>query len=558
MDTINQSFPKFVCCSDDGTILYADSRLTQQEYQAGEVLKNFGESIQCQAGNDVRIYNETDSLDLCRVNFGCFHGYIGIVYNLGVHDYVNKTLEETNQELEEIFNSSHDGFIVADENGLYIHVNDSFERITGLKKFEVKGYSADECIKAGKISESTTLRVLQTGQATTFNQTFLRSGRQSIITSSPVFDKSGKMIRVVSNVRDMTEINALKAELAESHEKINNYSQIVKSLTKEQMTLESLVFRSPKIKAIRDSAIKFAKVDAPLLITGESGVGKEIIADLIHENSPRKGAPYLKINCGAIPETLLEAELFGYESGAFTGAKKEGFPGLLKLASGGTLLLDEISELPLALQVKLLRVISKQEFYRVGGKDLIKVDVRFIAVTNRDLQEMVNQKLFRMDLFYRLNVLKISIPPLRERREDIIPITKYFLDKYNKKYHMRKRISGDICRMLVDYSWKGNVRELENLVERLVISSDCADIPTDYLPDEMQSSLNVAGRDIVTPSHFVEQTYKTAKETFEKEFFRQAIEKYKSSRKTAKQLGVDHSTIVKKAAKYGISLLPNL
>lgn len=301
-----------------------------------------------------------------------------------------------------------------------------------------------------------------------------------------------------------------------------------------------------------DAALKFAKVDAPLLITGESGVGKEVVADLIFKNSLRKDAPFLKINCGAIPETLLESELFGYEGGAFTGAKREGLPGLFEMANGGTVLLDEIGELSLTLQVKLLRFVQQQEFYRVGGKKIVQVDVRVIAATNRDLQEMVRQKQFRSDLFYRLNVLKITIPPLRDRVEDIIPLVNFFLDKFNKKYATAKRISGDLYRILESYAWVGNVRELENFVERLVVICEREEITADYLPEEMKK----ATAESAAERNSEEKTYRQAKEEFEKEFFRRAIEKFKTSRRAAEKLGIDHSTIVKKAAKYGLDLLP--
>lgn len=331
------------------------------------------------------------------------------------------------------------------------------------------------------------------------------------------------------------------------------YSSLVKTWAEEQPRNDNLIFHSPKMKLIREMAIKFAKVDVPLLITGESGVGKEVIADLIYQNSCRNGVPFLKLNCGAIPETLLEAELFGYEGGAFTGAKKAGRPGLLEVANGGTLMLDEIGELSLALQVKLLRVVQQQEFFRIGGKKVIKVDIRIIAVTNRDLQEMVRNKEFRADLFYRLNVLKLDIPPLRERPEDIIPIMEYFLQKYNRRYNVSRQLAPAVYHIFVGYPWLGNVRELENLMERLVVICDQAEITPDYLPAAMRSSPAGSRR-----SDEPDVTYKQAKEAFEREFFRRAISKHQSSRRTAERLGIDHSTIVKKAAKYGISLLSRL
>lgn len=550
MVTSDKSALMFLFCSDEGTILYADSRLSS-ELKVGTKVNGLAGKRPPSSGDFSVLQIGGGILEFCHVDSEFFRGYIGIMCNAELRDSVINKLEEINKELEAIFEFSHDGLVVADENGVFIRINSNYERITGIPKEEILGETAHSIIAKGLVSDSATLHVLANSQPHTFSQTF-RTGRQSVITGSPVFDKNGKIFRVVTNVRDMTEINNLKEELAESQKKLTQYSQIVETLTEEQMFNEKLVFRSRQMELVRSSAIKFAKVDAPLLITGESGVGKEVIADLVYKNSLRKGRPFLKINCGAIPETLLESELFGYEGGAFTGAKKEGRTGLFEMANGGTLMLDEIGELSLQLQVKLLRFVQQKEFYRVGGKKVVQVDVRLIAATNRDLRAMVEQKQFRSDLFYRLNVLKIGIPPLRERPEDIIPLTNYLLDKYNAKYGVAKRLAGDLYRAFVSYSWSGNVRELENLIERLVLICDRDEITAEYLPDEMKKALP----DLGGVNAGREQRYKEARDEFEREFLRRAVEKYKSARQTAEKLGLDHSTIVKKAAKYGIDLLP--
>ena len=539
-------------CSADGIILHADPRLPTDDFKLGHVLPDISHRLPLTPGEYAFARTKSGLLEFFRVETEYFKGYVGVICNERYQDSIISQLEGINKELEAIFESSHDGIVVADENGLFIRMNSNYERITGIPTKHILGETARSVVDKGLISDSATLHVLRTGQSHTFSQTF-RTGRQSVITGSPVFDKEGKIIRVVTNVRDMTEINRLKAELAESQEKLTQYSRIVETLTEEQMFNEHLVFRSKKMLAIRDAAIKFAKVDAPLLITGESGVGKEVIADLVYKNSNRKGAPFLKINCGAIPEALLESELFGYEGGAFTGAKKEGRIGLFEIADGGTLMLDEIGELSIALQVKLLRFFQQREFFRVGGKKIIHVDVRLIAATNRDLQEMVKLKQFRSDLFYRLNVLKITIPPLRERTEDIIVLANYFLKKYNEKHQTSKRFSGELYRFFTDYQWGGNIRELENLVERLVVICEREDITPEFLPEEMRKTLPIA---LGNGGGRKEQTYQEAKDEFEREFLRCAIEKYKTSRKVAEQLGIDHSTVVKKATKYNIKLAP--
>ncbi len=544
---------KFFLSTEDGTIIYAHPMLPQEDFPVGSPIFAMPDQGEQELDTTLVIKDEQHGVfDLYRLDNRYFKGIIGILRKDRVRENAIGQLEEEHRDLKAIFESSHDGIVVADGTGLFVRINNSYQQITGIAKENIIGSTAAEIVKKGIVSDSGTLEVLKTGQPYTIHQTF-RSGRQSVVTSTPIFDENNNIFRVVTNVRDMTEINRLREELAQSKEKLDEYTKILETLTAEQKLAHSLVFRSRKMSIVTDAALKFAKVDAPLLIGGESGVGKEVIADLVYKNSSRSNARFLKINCGAIPENLLESELFGYVGGAFTGAKRDGVAGLFETAHGGTVLLDEIGELPLALQVKLLRFVQQREFYRVGGKKLIQVDVRIIAATNRDLQEMVSQKLFRSDLFYRLNVLKITIPPLRERAEDIIPLANFFLEKYNKKYSLKKRISGEVYRILTNHTWVGNVRELENVVERLVVVCERDEITAEYLPEELRKT--VAGAPpVIIPGESSQKTYKEAKEEFEKEFFRQAITKYKTSRRVAEQLAVDHSTVVKKAAKYELSL----
>ena len=549
MAASEQQAPAIVFCSTDGKIEYSDSRLGPK-FAKGMTLASVVERSAADSSG-FSIEAKGGVIEFHRIQTKFFSGYVGTMCPVDVKSSIIEKLESINRELEAIFDSSHDGIVVADQHGVFIKINSSYERITGISRKQIIGETARSIIAKGLVSDSATLHVIETGQPYTSQQTF-RSGRQSVITGSPVFDKEGNFVRVVTNVRDMTEINHLKEQLAESQVKLHHYSKIVETLTDEQKFKEKLIFRSRAMSVVRDSAAKFAKVDAPLLITGESGVGKEVIADFIHSNSLRKGQPYLKINCGAIPENLLESELFGYEGGAFTGARKEGRTGLFEMANGGAVMLDEVGELSLALQVKLLRFVQEKEFYRVGGKKIVKVDVRIIAATNRDLQKMVDQKEFRSDLFFRINVLKIHVPPLRERPEDVIPLVGFMLDKFNRKYGVEKRISGDLYHRLVSHHWAGNIRELENLMERLVVVSDRNEISSDHLPDEMRQEVCERHAGMMGG----ELSYKEAKDEFERVFLLRALEKYKSSRHVAEKLGVDHSTIVKKAARYGIKLMP--
>lgn len=358
-------------------------------------------------------------------------------------------------------------------------------------------------------------------------------------TGATVRDEQGKPLRVAGTIRD---IDYEKRQLEESQERLNRYCEIFHT---------ERAFVSPQMKSMVKNIEKYSKVDAPILITGESGVGKEVVADLIHQLSDRKAYPFLKINCGAIPDALLESELFGYEEGAFSGAKRGGKMGFFELANHGTVLLDEIGDLPFQLQVKILRFVQNRDFYRLGGKNLIRVDCRIIAATNRNLETMVANKEFRADLFYRLQVLAIHIPALRERPGDIIPLTQHFLQVFNDKYHMHKTLSEDSYRIFTQYLWKGNVRELENLMERLIITNESNLITTECLPKEMKQSLPVNS----DQSHQGIVNYKEAKEQFERQYFQKAIATYGSTRKVAEKIQLDHSTIVKKAAKYDIPLL---
>lgn len=455
------------------------------------------------------------------------------------------SLKHDNRELEAIFESSHDGIVVADGKGVLLRISNSYSRITGIPKEALIGKHVDDMVAEGSVTPSGTALALRTRKSVTLTQTF-RGGRTSVVTSTPIMDDNGEIVRVVTNVRDMTEIQKLRDELAESRKKLDRYSRLVENLTQVQGAEDGMVFRSSRMEALRERALKFAPVDAPLLITGESGTGKEVIANFVHRHSPRQARPFLKINCGAIPEQLLESELFGYEGGAFTGARREGHVGLVEMAKEGTLLLDEVGELSLNLQVKLLRFVQSREFFRVGGNRALSVDVRIIAATNQDLERMVQERRFRMDLFYRLNVCTLHVPPLAERLQDIVPLTHHFLRQCNEKHKTDKSFSPAVYRAFERHAWKGNVRELENIVERLVIVSPSSLIEYEHLPDELRD--NSAGDGSGGPA----QTYREALEGFERNYWAQAMKRYPSYRLAAAMLGVDHSTIVKKLARLGI------
>lgn len=334
------------------------------------------------------------------------------------------------------------------------------------------------------------------------------------------------------------------------------------TVTRSQKMLENgIVIESPAMLKVVDFALKVAQVDATVLILGESGVGKEVIAKLIHNSGERfKSGQYIKVNCGAIPRDLLESEFFGYQAGAFTGAKKEGKPGYFELAHRGTLFLDEIGELPLDLQVKFLRVIQERELVRLGDTKPIKVDTRIIAASNKDLHQLVNEGAFREDLYYRLNVLPIYIPPLRYRPEDIPVLLTTFLDKFCRKYGVGKVFSGDSLALLIRYNWPGNVREMENIIERLVITTDEHVILPQHLPLQVYQGVKPSGEkakpnpdrenEFVYEHEGEMRTLQEVIDEVEKEMIIKALQIYGSTYRAARVLGVSQSNIARKAKKY--------
>ena len=447
------------------------------------------------------------------------------------------------REMEAVIESSFDGLYVTDGQANTLRINKGFERIMGITEEQCIGRNMAELVKEGVFSRSGTLAALEKGERATISLT-ASTGKEALVTSNPIYDDEGNIIMVVTNVRDITELNELQRKL----ERIVGLQELYKTEL-QQMKLESsrsLIMTSAKMKELVNMVIRVAAVDSTVLIQGESGVGKELIAEIIYSNSNCKDAPFIRVNCGAIPDNLLESELFGYEAGAFTGASKSGKVGLFELARGGIIFLDEIGELPLNLQVKLLRVLQDRNIMRVGGIEPIKIECRVIAGTNRNLLAMIDNNEFRLDLFYRLNVIPITVPPLRERREDIPVLMNYFINIFNQKYGMEKRLDTGVYNTLTDYSWPGNVRELENLMERLVVTCIKNIISVKDLPANFQTGFNRPkdGKQLIPLRQALENT--------ERELLENAFTIYRSTYQIARVLEVNQSTVVRKAQKYGI------
>ena len=360
-------------------------------------------------------------------------GVLSIFQDISEYEQIISELQsyqKLHRELEAIFESSYDGFYIADGKADTIRVNKSYGRITGLSPEKLIGRNLNDLVAEKVFDNSVTLEVLRRKEQVTIMQEVM-GDKQVMATGTPIFDEQGDIALVVTNVRDITELIELRAELEESrHLSSRFYQSLIEHEGIEHALKEMVVKSQPMMQVVR-TAIKVAAVDYSVLLQGESGVGKSMLARLIHQISPRKDCPFVKINCGTIPDSLMESELFGYEKGAFTGAVQSGKAGLFETGHTGTVFLDEIADLRPDLQVKLLEMIEDKTFNRVGGTQPILVDVRIIAATNKDLLTLIKKGLFREDLYYRLNVVPIIIPPLRQRREDIPPLFGYEFNQYS-------------------------------------------------------------------------------------------------------------------------------
>lgn len=452
-----------------------------------------------------------------------------------------KNVKKLTKKLDTVLDSSYDGIYITDGNAVTIRVNKAYERITGLKIEEFLGKNVSYLVEKGIISKACSTIVLERKEVVTIEQT-LNSGKILLVTGTPIFDDSGEIEMVVTNVRDITELILLKEELQKKKEKVDRYNSELRRLkSKLGSKVEcNVISRNKGMKDLLNSVKRVASHDTTVLITGETGVGKEVITEYIHKNSARSDEKLIKVNCGAIPSSLIESELFGYEKGAFTGANQAGKIGLFEEANGGTLLLDEIGELPYNMQAKLLRILQEQEIQRVGGLETIKIDVRIIAATNKDLKNLAEQGGFRMDLYYRLSIIPIHIPPLRERKEDIIPLTNEFLYNLYERYGNKKYLSKNAYEILYNYKWPGNIRELKNLIERVYVMSNDERIEESDIPLN-KDNLSEYGKSVLLKEAVAKLEYKMIEESYKK---------FGNVRDAARHLGIDASTFVRKRQKY--------
>lgn len=444
---------------------------------------------------------------------------------------------------------SSDGILISDIDGNVIYVNDAYEQTTGLKKERLINKNLRILLEEKLFNKSVSLSVLEDGVPASIIHKYV-SGKTALTTANPIYNENKEMIGVICNTRNISELLSLRNELTETIEQTKKYSQEIKILRKIALHHEEFIYESKSMEKTIKLASKAAAFDSTILIHGESGTGKEVIAKFIHKESPRKDEPFIKLNCAAIPKGLFESELFGYMEGSFTGASKDGKPGMFELANKGTILLDEIGELPLSVQSKLLRVIQESEVHRIGAKNPTKLDVRVLAATNRDLKKEVEEGRFREDLFFRLNVIPINIPPLRQRPEDVPRLIQFFLEKLNRKYNKIISITEEAINILKSYSWPGNVRELENLIEYLFIMNTSDEIEIEQLPirvltEHIENTFLGDGAEITS-----KLTYMT--ELYEKSLIVSTLKNHPSIRQAAIALGIHYSTLSRKVKKYNL------
>ena len=507
-----------------------------------------------QIGRKVTIGDSTIIANRTPIKFnGKILGVLSIFQDSFEYEKIITELEgykRINKKLDAIIDSSYDGLYVTDGKANTMRVNKAYERISGLKAKDVIDHNMLELVEKGFFDQSVTLEVLKTRKSVTIMQDIL-GGKKVMVTGNPIFNENGaEIIFVLTNVRDITELDNLRKQLEGSRQISERYLSELKELRLHALKNHNFVVKSKKMENIIHTAVKVSEVDTSILITGETGVGKGLIAKIIHNNSHRSEKPFIKINCGAIPETLLESELFGYIRGAFTGARTDGKPGLFEVANGGTIFLDEISEMPLHLQVKFLDVLEDRQAIRLGSTKPFNVDVRIIAATNVNLNKMVDKKKFREDLFFRLMVVPIHIPPLRERKEDIFPLINFFLEKFNRSLKKNKRILRDALDLLMLYNYPGNIRELQNITERLVVMSESdligmEDIPLYLLDKESAYQLPQNCKMTLNLNRFLTN--------IEASLIKDAMQQYGTTYKAAKYLGINQSTVVRKIHKYSIN-----
>jgi len=439
-----------------------------------------------------------------------------------------------------------DGVYISDVDGTTLHINKMYEKLTGLKQDELVGKNVLSLVKEGIFDQVVNPAVVKTKKPATHVQQ-LANGKRLVLNGFPVLDHDGKLVLVVTFARDITMLTQMHGQMLEQRKSIEQFHDCLAFITQQDASKFMPVSASESMQKVIDMIERFAQADATVLLLGETGVGKDVMARLLHDLSPRKSKMFLKVDCGGIAEGLTESELFGYMPGAFTGAATKGKSGYFEMADGGTVFLDEIGELSLGMQTRLLRVLQDGEIMRVGASTPRKVNVRIVAATNRDLAKRVEEGLFRSDLYYRLNVASLTIPPLRERPDDIPPLIEHFLQEFAVKYRKEMTLGEGVMDAFIAYAWPGNVRELQNMLHSLVITRDQGLISIHDLPHILPTPRTEEQTAPVYPNIFQDdRPLKDIMADIERTLLTQAMEHYGSVNKVAERFGINRSTLFRK------------
>ena len=488
---------------------------------------------------------ENKTVTGCVCNFLRLDEFESTAWKLESFDFLDR-------QFKTVFESSSDGIWICDKTGRVVLINKASEKLGGIKKEDIIGTKVSDLVKKKKLySNYVTDEVIQTKRVVSQLQHVKNTKKTVLCTGIPVFDRTGRVSLVVINERDITQLEALKIQLEETRKEKDRYKNELTELSMLELKRQKIVSESDQMREILKTALKLARLEVTdILLLGESGTGKGLLAKFIHNNSKRKTKPFIQINCAALPENLLEAELFGYEKGAFSGAREQGKPGLFELAHEGTLFLDEIGELPFSVQAKLLKYLDDHIVQRLGGIKTKSIDCIIIAATNQDIEKFVGQKKFRKDLFYRLNILTIKIPPLRERPEDIFELANSFLHQYNRKYKQKKKLNPLALSLLQSYSFAGNVRELKNIIKKAVVMSE-----EEVIDSVILSSI---GKEVLEDRWEVRGSDKKINNlvdmlsALEKEMLKNAMRHCKSTREMAQFLNISQPTVVRKLKKHSL------
>ncbi len=467
-----------------------------------------------------------------------------------------------------MLNSSYDGLTYTNEDGIIVFNNAAYCKITGINNEQIIGKSIYDLAQDGFPISQMVLGVFNTKETLSEVIRYKNSDKEVLVTIVPLFNSEGIFKGIVGNIRDLTSLNALRKELSLINAKYSEEKQKQKIINEElQKQLEKNERLAERInelligfedfefsafskhsRDLAELAYRISHVNSTILITGESGVGKDVFCRMVHKFY-NNAKPYYKISCGAIPENLMESELFGYEPGAFTGASKSGKKGIFEVAQDGIVFLDEVGELSLPLQVKLLTVLQDRKFYRLGGTREIKMEARIISATNRNLKDDVAKGRFRGDLYYRLNVIPVYIPPLRERKEDIIHLASSYLNRLNQKNNTNIKMSFEVQKILLKYNWPGNIRELNNIIERMYVFNTGGVIDVENLPYELFKIIEEE-EDILKIDH--KSNLKSAMEIIEAKLILRHLEQEYTLQEIADQLGINISTLERKLLKYNL------